>query len=120
MTQRLRQGDSLIVFPEATTTVGLQVNRFFPHLFDAAIAAHRPVEPLALRYLTPQGDRDPIAPFVDDDTLDAHLWRLLAVARTRAELTPLPLLTPPFANRRTLATASHGAIQAVIPPPPAL
>ncbi len=112
LTVRLQRGDSMIVFPEATSTTGQDVNRFFPPLFDAAIQAQVPVQPIALRYLTPHQTRDEIVPFVGEDTLGAHIWRLLGQPRLHAEVSFLPPYSPPLGSRRELATQCHAEIKA--------
>ena len=74
----LQQGqESFLVFPEGTTTNGRDVLPMHPRLFEAAIAAKVPVQPLALRY-HPDARGQDIAPFIGDDTLFAHILRLLA------------------------------------------
>lgn len=48
--RRLREGMSVAVFPEGTSTNGATVLPFHAALFQAAIDAGCPVQPLALRY----------------------------------------------------------------------
>lgn len=47
---KLRAGHTVVAFPEGTTWCGLAGGRFYPAMFQAAIDAGRPVQPLRLRY----------------------------------------------------------------------
>jgi 1-acyl-sn-glycerol-3-phosphate acyltransferase len=82
---RLRQGERVLVFPEGTSTTGETVRRFYPRLFQAAILARCPVQAIALRYPCAEGVH-PTVPFVGDDELLPHLWRLLGEPGLVAEL----------------------------------
>jgi 1-acyl-sn-glycerol-3-phosphate acyltransferase len=78
MAQALRDGDLLAVFPEGTTSEGLGMLPFHANLFQAAISAEAPVQPVALSYVdTASGRMSFAAGYVGDDTLVASLWRTL-------------------------------------------
>lgn len=78
MAQSLRDGDVLAVFPEGTTSDGLQLLPFHANLLQAAIAAEVPVQPVALRFLDQQTGQRSLAPcYVGDDTLIGSVWRTL-------------------------------------------
>src|SRR3546814_9015904 len=47
---KLRSGQTVVAFPEATTYCGLAYGRFRPAMFQAAVDAGRPVQPLRLTY----------------------------------------------------------------------
>jgi 1-acyl-sn-glycerol-3-phosphate acyltransferase len=74
MTQRLRCGDRLVLFPEGTTTRGDTVLRFHGRLLQPAISAGVPVQAVAINY---HGKAAELIPFVDDDDFLPHLLRLL-------------------------------------------
>lgn len=99
---RLRRGERVLVFPEGTSTPGATVRRFHPRLFQAAILAHCPVQAIALRYPHPGGIH-PVVPFVDDDELLPHLWRLLGEPGLVAELRFGAVYLPPHPARDVLA-----------------
>jgi 1-acyl-sn-glycerol-3-phosphate acyltransferase len=82
----LRAGDTVVVFPEATTTDGRAVGRFYPALFQAAIDANALVQPVALRYLDEDGARSTAAPFIGDVTFADSLMRVLRAPVLRAEV----------------------------------
>lgn len=75
MTHRLRQRETLVLFPEGTTTSGDRVLRFHARLFKPALAANAPVQPVAIAY---QGAAAGKVPFIGDDEFLSHLWALLA------------------------------------------
>lgn len=109
--QRLRRGERMLVFPEGTSTTGETVRRFFPRLFEAAIQAHCPVQAISLRYPHPQG-MHPAIPFVGDDTLLPHLWRLLGESGLVAELYFEAAHAPPHSTRDALARITQAQISA--------
>jgi lyso-ornithine lipid O-acyltransferase len=105
----LRQGRDVLVFPEGTTTAGLEVKRFFPQLFVAPIVAGVAVQPLALKYLNKQGNTDPQLAFLGEDTFQGHLWQLLKRDQVRVQLRWGPLLEGET-ERDVLARRAHGAV----------
>jgi 1-acyl-sn-glycerol-3-phosphate acyltransferase len=85
MAQALRSADVLAVFPEGTTSDGLDLLPFHGNLLQAAIVAEAPAQPLALSYV----DADTRAParsilYIDDDTLAGSVWRTLSGAEVTA------------------------------------
>lgn len=106
---RLRQNGRVLVFPEGTSTTGETVRRFFPRLFQAAILAHRPVQAITLRYPHPEGVH-PIIPFVGNDALLPHLWRLLREPDIVAELHFGSVHTAPHPSRDALARLTQAEI----------
>lgn len=65
MTERLRRGQSVLFFPEGTTSDGRQVRRFHARLFEAALSSGKPVQALAIRYEVQAGDYDAI-PYINN------------------------------------------------------
>ncbi|MFO1372376.1 MAG: lysophospholipid acyltransferase family protein [Candidatus Competibacteraceae bacterium] len=106
---RLRQGERVLVFPEGTSTTGETVRRFYPRLFQVALLAHCPVQAIALRYPHPKGI-NPVVPFVGDDELLPHLWRLLGEPVTVAVLHFGTVHVPPHPSRDLLARLSHAEV----------
>ncbi|RAR60609.1 lyso-ornithine lipid acyltransferase [Paraburkholderia unamae] len=77
LAERLTRGELMCVFPEGTTSDGLALKPFHSNMFQAAVSAGRPVQPLCIRYEDAQG-RQSVAPaYIDDlslkDSLDAML-----------------------------------------------
>ena len=78
MTASLQAGDVLGVFPEGTTTDGTALLPFHANLFQAAIAANAPIQPVALQFIdTTTGQRSAAPCYVGDDTLAESVWRTL-------------------------------------------
>jgi 1-acyl-sn-glycerol-3-phosphate acyltransferase len=106
----LQSGDRVVVFPEATTTDGSELRRFHHAMFQAAIDAGVPVEPVALCYLDAHGRRSEAAPFVDDMTFGESLLRVLAAPKVRAELIVGEPISVAGRTRRDVARLAHAAI----------
>src|SRR3546814_14133083 len=71
----LRDGGSVALFPEGTTSDGRNLRRFHGRMFAAALEARCKVQPGALRYHPV--DRRDLAPIVGDDDLRRPVLRLL-------------------------------------------
>ena len=78
MAQALQEGDVLAVFPEGTTSDGLNLLPFHANLIESVVAAQAPVQPLALRFVDARTGEPTLAPcYIGDDTLIASVWRTL-------------------------------------------
>ncbi len=89
MAEKLQPGSDavLAIFPEGTTSNGLQVLPFHANLFQAAISANAPVQPLALRFEdAATGQISFAASYIDDDTFVGSVWRTLIAPRQRVVL----------------------------------
>jgi len=76
MADSLRAGDVLAVFPEGTTSDGVELLPFHANLLQAAIAAEVPVQPVALQFVDARTGERSLAPcYVGDDTLLGSVWR---------------------------------------------
>jgi 1-acyl-sn-glycerol-3-phosphate acyltransferase len=79
MADALRAGDILAVFPEGTTSDGLQLLPFHANLLQAAITADAPVQPVGLSFLDARTRAvSQAARYIGDDTLVGSVWRLLS------------------------------------------
>lgn len=67
MTWRLKREESILFFPEGTTTDGSHVRRFKPRLFVAGVRVSANVQPVTLCYRKEHGESDPVA-FVETVT----------------------------------------------------
>lgn len=78
MSDALRSGDIVAVFPEGTTGNGVTLLPFHANLLQAAIAVDAPVQPLALSFIdAATGQTSQAASFVGDETLLGSLWNTL-------------------------------------------
>lgn len=107
--------DSIVFFPEGTTTDGSLVLKFQPRLFATAIETKRPVQPIALRF-SPAADGTVTAPYIGDDVLLDNIFRLLRHGSITAELIYCEAIDPAGHDRASLAHAAHSAICAAIAP----
>jgi len=71
------------------------------------------VQAIALRYPHPGGIH-PLVPFVDDDELLPHLWRLLGETGLVAELQFGAVRFPPHPSRDVLARKTQAEISALL------
>ena len=106
----LAAGDSVVVFPEATTTDGTQLGRFHPAMFQAAIEAGAVIQPVAVRYRRPDGSSCSAAAFVGDDNFAASLFRVLREPAIHADVHVGPTLSPAGWTRRELAARAQAAV----------
>ncbi len=113
MVSLLNAGQNVLLFPEGTTTDGVGVKRFFARMFQAAIDTHVPIQPIALRY-TENQQLSQTAPFIDDDTFIAHVWRLFGKRGITLDIHYCPIIDSTGKTRRELSDAAYHAIQQYI------
>ncbi len=87
-------------------------------MFQAAIDAGRPVQPLRLTYHHVDGSVSTTPAFVGDDTLLRSVFRLLRQRRTLA-CVRVESLRLPGDDRRALARNCQSAVHACVPGPAA-
>lgn len=117
MIERLSNGDSLILFPEGTSSDGLRIHNFKSAFFAAA---ERPignkqltVQPVSLGYARlnymPVGRRwMPLFAWVGDEDLVPHLWRFLKAGPCEAVVEfHQPATIDQFNSRKGLAAWCH-------------
>lgn len=107
--------DSIVFFPEGTTTDGSIVLKFQARLFATAIETRRPVQPIALRF-SPAADGTVTAPYIGDDVLLDNILKLLKHGSITAELIYCEAIDPAGHDRASLAHAAHTAICTAIAP----
>lgn len=91
---RLRNGHTVVAFPEGTTYCGVDHGEFRPALFQAAVEAVRPVQPLRLSYHHEDGSPSSVAAFLGDDSLWASIKRIARARVTTVHVQVLPLQLP--------------------------
>lgn len=109
MTWLLAAGKPVVIFPEGTSTDGSTVLRFHARLYQAANRIDGHVQAVAIRY--PRGaEINPAIPFIGDDNLAGHLWRLLGEESIEAELHFCAALASAGRGRRALADTTRRQI----------
>jgi 1-acyl-sn-glycerol-3-phosphate acyltransferase len=107
---RLRSGQTVVAFPEGTTWCGLAHGPFRPAMFQAAIDAGRPVQPLRLGYHYRDGRPSTAPAFVGSDTLARSFLRVVASRPTVAHV-HVEALQLPGQHRRDLALRCQEAVR---------
>ena len=85
MESRFLRGQTVGLFPEATTSDGFDVLPFYANLFEPAKRSGAPVQPVALRYYH-RGVRSDYVAFVGEQTFMDNLWRVLGTTGVTIEL----------------------------------
>jgi len=106
----LTAGECVVVFPEGTTTDGCTLGRFYAALFQAAVDAGVPVQPVAIRYPLPDGAPNPAAAFIDEMTFVESLLRVARAPALAVRLTFGPRLPVASMSRRELAARARRLI----------
>ncbi len=107
--QRLAKGQSVVVFPEATTTDGTRTRHFYARFFAASISSGRPVQPIALQYRVPGGEYMAV-PYIDDMSFGQSLRALLQQPRIEARVSHQAAIAPEVQDRKSLARAARDSI----------
>ena len=105
----LEKGERVTVFPEGTTTNGMQLNHFHASLLQSAVAADALLYPVAISYRNSAGDICQEAAYIEP-SLILSLQRILSQTSIDVNLTfNLPIQCG-MKNRRELARLSEQAI----------
>lgn len=107
--ERLKSGLAVGVFPEGGTGDGARVRTFHARIFQVAVDAGVPVQPVALRYGR-DGRQAPAVAFAPGESFFTNFLRVLGGPRFDAEVHFCPPLTPSEGDRRATAEAARAAI----------
>jgi 1-acyl-sn-glycerol-3-phosphate acyltransferase len=117
MTEALLDGDILAVFPEGTTSDGVTLLPFHANLIQAAVSAHAPIQPVALRFTETATGLNSLTPcYIGDDSLVGSVWRTVSGPPVTAIVS---YGEPQLANgrdRRTWARDLREAVKALRQP----
>ncbi|MFD0030116.1 lysophospholipid acyltransferase family protein [Streptomyces sp. NPDC127172] len=106
--EALRAGSAVVAFPEGSTWCGHAQGHFRRAVFQAALDAGVPVQPVRVRYRLADGAASTAAAFVGDDTLLASLWRVASTRGLVAEVEIRDVIPPgSHLDRRSLARAAE-------------
>jgi len=110
----MRAGDAICVFPEGTTSSGLQLLPFHANLFQAPVSAAAPIRPLALRYrIAATGELTTIPAYIDDLSMMDTINAILNGPPLVVEVVVGPVVAAEM-DRRALAAHSQDAVAALI------
>jgi 1-acyl-sn-glycerol-3-phosphate acyltransferase len=110
----LAEGDIVAVFPEGTVTDGTKLLPFKGSLLQPIIDAEGRVQPVAIRYRTPEGLPSIAPAYTDDTTFVESFWRICGERALVVELVATPALPARGKHRRELAHEAEVAIRAVL------
>jgi 1-acyl-sn-glycerol-3-phosphate acyltransferase len=114
MAECLKTGDVLTIFPEGTTSNGVQLLPFHANLFQAAISADAAVQPVALQFSDIASGQTSLAPcYIVDDSLLQSIWRTLCAAPLCAVISFGEPQRPLGRDRRALARDTQAAVSAL-------
>jgi len=116
MGERFARGQLIGLFPEGTTSDGLDVLPFHAGLFEPARRAGVPVLPVALRYLH-HGARSTLPSYVGEETLMGNAWRVLGSTGVAVQVVYLPPATAENGDedhRHAMAARVREAIRAEV------
>lgn len=111
----LRAGETVIVFPEATTWCSQPGGPFRRATFQAALDAGAPVRPVTVGYAC-RGGPSTLPAFVGESTFAASLRRVAATRGLSVRVTPHPALRPAGHDRRSLAALAQAAVSGAAGP----
>lgn len=106
----LRADKDVAVFPEGTTTDGTHLLGFHAALLQPAIAAGRPLQPVAISYHEADGQRSLAPAYVGDTSLMQCLLAIISRRELIVRVRPTPALATDGRNRRELAHTARAAI----------
>ena len=110
VTNRLLAGQTVVAFPEGTTWCGLGYGRFRPAMFQGAVDAGRPVQPLRLAYHHRDGRPSTVPAFIGDDSLMASVRRVITAHLTVCHV-QVQSLQLPGGDRRDLAARCEAQVR---------
>jgi len=116
--QRLSQGDTLLFFPEGTTTNGLEVVPFkstlFAAFFENQLYEELSIQPVSVYYKAPKNKVDSFYAWWQDDVFFAeHLTKILSAPRGGVVKTVYcpPIKVADYNDRKALALACEKAVK---------
>ncbi|WCE06088.1 lysophospholipid acyltransferase family protein [Pseudoxanthomonas sp. JBR18] len=114
MLERLREGRPVAVFPEGRTRDGTEVGPFHARIFQPAVEAAVPVQPVALRY-GDGGEAQQLVAFGPHESFFANFLRLLGEPSRVADICFLePIYPDQVQGRRQIAETARARIVAVM------
>lgn len=116
MRARFERGEAVGLFPEGTTSPGLDVGAFHTSLFDPAIRAGAAIQPVALLFLH-KGQRSTRYAFVGEQSLLRNVWLLLTATGTVVEMVFAPVISAAECaelGRVAVAARAHREVRDIV------
>ncbi|MDR5809800.1 lysophospholipid acyltransferase family protein [Caballeronia sp. LZ019] len=113
LADRLQAGEIMCVFPEGTTSDGASLLPFHANMFQAAVSASCPVQPVCLMYEDARGIQTTAPAYIGEMSLNDSLDALLRGGPVTAHLYVCDPLAP-GTDRRLLASEAQAAVQTAL------
>lgn len=111
----LADGHVVAIFPEGTTTDGTEILPFKSSLLQPIVETRGHVQPVAIRYRTPDGALSVAPAYVGDTTFAESFWSVCGARALTVELLARPVLPAMHArHRRDLAKAAEASIRTAL------
>ncbi len=106
ISDHLKKGKSVMLFPEGTTTNGALIKKFKSSLFQSAIDSNSKIQAIAIRYIRNK-KLDTLAPYIDNHNFIIHIFRIMAQPETNVNLYINKEITTNNNNRQNLRFETH-------------
>ena len=119
MSTRFSRGEVVGLFPEGTTSPGMDVATFHTSLFEPALRAGVDIQPVALLFLQ-KGERSTRHAFVGEQTLSHNIWLLLSATGVVVEMVFCPIISARECadlGRAAVAARAHREIRNIVAGP---
>jgi len=113
----LASGDVVAIFPEGTTTDGIDILPFKSSLLQAIVEAEGHVQPVAIRYRAPDGTRSIAPAYVGEMSFAESFWQVCGVRSLTVELIATAALPAREGHRRHLARDAESLIRTALAEP---
>lgn len=112
--KRLSQGRSIAVFPEGRATDGNKLGRFHRQLIHAAIEEEKPIQAIAIKYITPEGKRNKEVCFKGGESFVKNVIRILSLPTSTVELTFCEVINTKGLTARKASEITHQQVAKVL------
>jgi 1-acyl-sn-glycerol-3-phosphate acyltransferase len=113
----LASGEVVAIFPEGTTTDGIDMLPFKSSLLQPIVEAEGHVQPVAIRYRAPDGTLSVAPAYVGETSFAESFWQVCGVRALTVELIATAALPARAGHRRQLARDAERLIRTVLAAP---
>ena len=113
----LAGGDVVAIFPEGTTTDGLDMLPFKSSLLQPIVEAEGHVQPVAIRYRAPDGTLSVAPAYVGETSFAESFWQVCGARSLTVDLIATAALPARAGHRRNLARDAEGLIRTALAAP---
>ena len=113
----LAGGDVVAIFPEGTTTDGVDMLPFKSSLLQPIVEAEGHVQPVAIRYRAPDGTLSVAPAYVGETSFAESFWSVCGARSLTVDLIATAALSARTGHRRSLARDAEGLIRTALAAP---